>query len=88
MRIATKSQVVSVTSKGQVVIPLRLRKEYEIKEGTKVIVTATPDGILLRPVTGAAVRYGYGILKRTPREESLADEWRQHKTRDRELEAS
>ena len=85
---ATRPEWVSFTTKGQVVIPQRLRKEYEIEEGTKAAVTTTPEGILLQPVTPATVRQGYGILKRREREPSLAQEWAEHKQLERELEDS
>lgn len=79
----SKPELVSFTTKGQVVIPQRLRREYEIEEGTKAIVSTTPEGILLQPVTAAAVRHGYGILQRAPGEKSLAEEWAEHKRRER-----
>ena len=61
-----KPDTVRFTTKGQVVIPLRLRKQFEIEDGTKAVVRATPEGILLKPVTAALIRRGRGILKRTP----------------------
>ncbi len=54
---------VSFTSKGQVVIPNWLRKQFGIEEGTRALVQATSEGILLTPVTSAFVRKGRGILK-------------------------
>ena len=49
MNVATKAESVYFSVKGQVVIPRRLRKEFEIEEGTRAYVEATPEGILLRP---------------------------------------
>ncbi len=43
-------QVVLVTRKGQVTIPVEQRRKYMIKEGMKVLVSDTPRGILLRPI--------------------------------------
>lgn len=74
------------TTKGQVVIPLRLRKQFEIEDGTKVVVQATPEGILLKPVTAALIKRGRGILKRKTKDKSLAEEWAEHKKQERELE--
>jgi AbrB family looped-hinge helix DNA binding protein len=65
MSTTEKPDTVSFTTKGQVVIPLRLRKQFEIEEGTKAVVQATPEGILLKPVTAALIRRGRGILKRS-----------------------
>lgn len=50
-----KSDSVWFTTKGQVVIPARLRREFHIENGTRAIVQATPEGILLRPVTKHAI---------------------------------
>ena len=79
-------ETVWFTTKGQVVIPLRLRKQFDIEDGTKAVVQATPEGILLKPVTGALIRRGRGILKRAPGEKALSEEWGEHKKRERALE--
>ncbi len=86
MNVTEKAETVWFTTKGQVVIPLRLRKQFEIGDGTKAVVQATPDGILLKPVTAALIKRGRGILKRKPGEKPLADEWAEHKKHERELE--
>lgn len=65
MSTTTKTDAVWFTTKGQVVIPSWLRKQFDIEEGTKCVVQATADGILLKPVTAALIRRGRGILKRT-----------------------
>ena len=81
-----KLETVSFTTKGQVVIPLRLRKQFEIEDGTKAVVQATPEGILLKPVTAALIRRGRGILKRTAGHRPLTEEWAEHKKQERALE--
>jgi AbrB family looped-hinge helix DNA binding protein len=81
-----KVDTVWFTTKGQVVIPLRLRKQFEIEEGTKAVVQATPEGILLKPVTAALIRRGRGILKRAPGQGSLKEDWAEHKKQERALE--
>jgi AbrB family looped-hinge helix DNA binding protein len=78
-----KTDSVSFTTKGQVVIPSWLRKEFHIETGTKCVVQATPDGILLKPVTSALIRRGRGILKRTPHPDKDRAE---HKRHEKELE--
>ena len=67
-------------------IPLRLRKQFHIEDGTKAIVEATPDGILLKPVTAVTIRRLRGILKRKPGGKPFAEEWAEHKREEHELE--
>ena len=82
----TKIDSVWFTTKGQVVIPAWLRKQFDIEDGTKAVVQATPEGILLKPVTAALIKHGRGILKRKPGDKPLADEWAEHKKQEKELE--
>jgi AbrB family looped-hinge helix DNA binding protein len=86
MNATLKPDTVSFGAKGQVVIPSRLRKQFEIGEGTKAVVQATADGILLKPVSNWAIARGFGLLKRKPGDPSFADEWAEHKRQERELE--
>lgn len=86
MVAVAKVNTVNFGTKGQVVIPLRLRKEFEIAVGTKAIVEATPDGILIKPVTSALIRRGRGILKRRSGDRPFPEEWAEHKRREMELE--
>ena len=86
MSMTEKPDTVRFTTKGQVVIPLRLRKQFEIEDGTRAVVQATPEGILLKPVTAALIRRGRGILKRAPGHGSLNDDWAEHKRQERALE--
>lgn len=86
MKASAKSETVWFTTKGQVVIPLRLRKEFHIEAGTRAVVEATSDGILLKPVTSAAIRRARGMLKRRPGQKTLAEEWAEHKNQEYQLE--
>ncbi len=86
MSVTEKTETVWFTTKGQVVIPLRLRKQFDIQDGTKAVVQATPEGILLKPVTAALIKRGRGILKRKPGDKPLAEEWAEHKKQERDLE--
>ena len=63
MSVATKTESVYFSVKGQVVIPRRLRKEFEIEEGTRAYVESTPEGILIKPVTTKFIRSLRGSLK-------------------------
>ncbi|HVI08794.1 MAG TPA: AbrB/MazE/SpoVT family DNA-binding domain-containing protein [Candidatus Binatia bacterium] len=86
MTTTEKLETVRFTTKGQVVIPLRLRKQFDIEDGTKAVVQATPEGILLKPVTAALIKRGRGILKRSSGAMPLAEEWAEHNKRERDLE--
>ncbi len=86
MNMTEGASAVWFTTKGQVVIPLRLRKQFHIEEGTKAIVEATEHGILLKPVTAVTIRRLRGILKRKPGEKPLAETMAGHKREEKELE--
>ncbi len=51
-----------VTSKGQVTIPAKLRKKYNLEKGKKVVFVATDEGILIKPAF-TELRKLRGILK-------------------------
>ena len=86
MNSTEKTDTVWFTTKGQVVIPLRLRKQFNIEDGTKAVVQATPEGILLKPVTAVTIRRLRGILKRKPGDKPFDEEWAEHKREEKELE--
>jgi len=86
MSTTEKLETVWFTTKGQVVIPLRLRKQFDIEDGTKAVVQATPEGILLKPMTAALIKRGRGILKRAPGGKPLTEDWAEHKKQERALE--
>jgi AbrB family looped-hinge helix DNA binding protein len=80
--IATlKLDTVSFGTKGQVVIPRRLRREFEIEDGTKATVVSTPEGILLKPITRSYIKSLRGSLKGTKAMETFMAE----RKREREL---
>ena len=86
MSTTEKLETVWFTTKGQVVIPLRLRKQFDIEDGTKAVVQATPEGILLKPMTAALIKRGRGILKRTPGGRRLTEDWAEHNKQERAVE--
>ena len=88
MRETKKTGTVSFTSKGQVVISAWLRREFQIEVGSRAIVEATPDGILLKPVTRHTIAKLHGILKPKPGQKPLSEEWTQHKREEKELEGT
>ena len=86
MSDTTRAETVSFTVKGQVVIPRRIRREFEIENGTEAVVQATPEGILLKPITGAAIKRARGILKRKPGEKPFRQWWSEYKKEEKALE--
>ena len=63
MKNSTNNETVSFTVKGQVVIPRKIRREFEIEEGTQAIVQTTAEGILLKPITGKFIHSLRGKYK-------------------------
>ena len=57
-----------------------------VKCGTRAIVAAVPEGILLKPVTAVTIRRLRGILRRKPGDKPFAEEWAEHKRQELELE--
>ena len=86
MKTTQKTDTIRFTVKGQVVIPRWLRKEFDIEEGTRALVQATAEGILLKPMTAGRIHRLRGILKRKPGEKSFAQEWAEHKAEEKALE--
>ena len=82
----TKPDSVRFTTKGRVVIPARLRREFHIENGTRAVVVSTPEGILLKPVTKHAIARLRGILKRKPGGKPFADDWTEHTAGEKALE--
>src|SRR5260221_131730 len=65
MSATQKTDTVSFTVKGQVVIPRWLRKDFEINEGTRAVVYKHNDHIVLKPLTAQHYRRLRGSLKGT-----------------------
>jgi AbrB family looped-hinge helix DNA binding protein len=81
MSATLKRETVSFGTKGQVVIPRRLRREFEIESGTKATVTATPEGILLKPITRTTITSLRGKYRHLPLMETLRNLKREEKDR-------
>jgi AbrB family looped-hinge helix DNA binding protein len=52
----------TVTSKGQLVIPARLRKKLGIEQGTRVAVREEDGQLILQPMTDAYIDAMQGLL--------------------------
>lgn len=48
---AMSEQVVLVTRKGQVTIPVSKRRKYGIREGMRVLMRDSGEGIVIKPIT-------------------------------------
>jgi len=81
MNAATRPEMVYFSIKGQVVIPRRLRREFEIEEGTRAYVQSTPQGILIKPLTAKHIRSLRGSLKGSKAMEVFASERKNERER-------
>ena len=77
-----KAETVTFTVKGQVVIPRRIRREYEIEDGTRAIVQTTAEGILLKPITGKYIRSLRGKYKHLDLMKGLTEGRKEDRKRD------
>ena len=76
-------EIAYVTSKGQLVIPARLRRRFGIKPGTKICFVERENEILFQPVTKEYIRSVCGMLES---ETSATQELLKERAKDRERE--
>ncbi len=69
-------KTVTVTSKGQMVIPAPLRRRLKIKKGTRIHIEESGGRLILQPITKDFIRSLRGSLKGRP---SLHDELRKER---------
>ena len=72
-----------LTTKGQLLIPKRLRNKYGIKSGVKVVFEETPKGVLITPMNEQYFKSFAGILKSTG---NLKEDIKQMKDEEKHLE--
>jgi AbrB family looped-hinge helix DNA binding protein len=77
-----KTEVSTVTTKGQLVIPSKLRRKYAIRKGTQVAFVEEENRLVLQPLTPEFIRSLSGSLKGQP---SALKVLRAERKRDREL---
>lgn len=65
MKPTDKTDMISFTVKGQVVIPQWLRKLFDIENGTRALVYKEDDRIVLKPITAQHYKRMRGSLKGT-----------------------
>jgi AbrB family looped-hinge helix DNA binding protein len=51
-----------VTTKGQIVIPSKIRRKFNIKRGTKLYIEEKGDELIIKPVTPAYFEKIAGVL--------------------------
>jgi AbrB family looped-hinge helix DNA binding protein len=57
---------VTISAKGQIVIPAELRRRLKLKKGTKVSLTEEDGKLLMQPITADFIRSLMGIAKGYP----------------------
>lgn len=72
-----------LTTKGQLLIPKRIRNKYGIKSGVKVIFEETEKGVVIRPMNEEYFNSFMGIIKSTG---NLKEEMRKMKEEEKRLE--
>lgn len=76
LEVEPKSEVM-VTRKGQTTIPVKLRRKYNIEEGTKLQVIDTGDGIMFKRKLTTSDLFGSGAKDATIEEmNKMLDELR------------
>jgi len=72
-----------LTSKGQLLIPKRLRNKYGIKAGAKVLFEETEGGVVIRPINEQYFKSFKGMLSSTGR---LKEEMKAYKADEKKME--
>ena len=75
-----------VTSKGQLVVPSRIRRRFGIKPGTRVNFVEEGDRIIFQPVTREYINSFCGIFKQKPGEKSVVQELLEERRAEKEKE--
>jgi AbrB family looped-hinge helix DNA binding protein len=57
--------VVTLSSKGQIVIPSKVRKKFSLKEGDLLVIVEEKDAIRLQPLVNLSELWGVDKLKNT-----------------------
>lgn len=75
-----------VTSKGQLVVPARIRRRFGIKPGTRINFVEEDGRIIFQPVTGEYIDSFCGIFTQKPGEKSVVQEHLEERRAERERE--
>jgi len=69
-----KTETITFTTKGQLVIPAPIRRKLGITDGTRATVREEGGRIIIHPVTESYVNSLRGSLKHLPLVETLTDD--------------
>jgi AbrB family looped-hinge helix DNA binding protein len=75
-----------VTSKGQLVVPARIRRLFGIKPGTRVNFVEEDGRIIFQPVTRAYIHSFRGMFKQKPGGKSVVQEHLEERRAERDRE--
>ena len=69
-------EVVKLSSKGQIVIPAKIRKELKLSKGDKLLIERKGDAIILRPMVKLSKLRGVDKIEKASEEiEKIREEW-------------
>ena len=60
-----KFEITSMSSRGQVVIPLDIREQLGLKEGEKFVVVGEDDTVILKKITMSSFKNFDKLIQRT-----------------------
>jgi AbrB family looped-hinge helix DNA binding protein len=75
-----------VTSKGQLVVPARIRRRFGIKPGTRINFVEDGARIIFQPVTREYISSFRGMFKLKPGEKSVVQEHLEERRAERDRE--
>ena len=75
-----------VTSKGQLVVPSRIRRRFGIKPGTRINFVEEGERIIFQPVTREYIDSFCGVFKQKPGEKSVVQELLEERRAEKEKE--
>ena len=81
MKTTHKTDTITFSAKGQVVVPRWLRREFEIEEDTRALIYQEDDSIVIKPMTAKRYEALQGCLKGTDAMKVFMEE----RKREREL---
>ncbi|MEI6860909.1 MAG: AbrB/MazE/SpoVT family DNA-binding domain-containing protein [Verrucomicrobiota bacterium] len=84
--MATTTETAYVTSKGQLVVPARLRRKFGIKAGTRINFSEDRGRIVIQPVTRDFIDSFCGVFKLRPGEKSAVQELLEDRAKERARE--
>ena len=74
--------VTALSTKGQIIIPKRIRETLGLRPGAKFIIELEEDKVVLRPVKGDIAQRLYGRYRKSDFLEDLEEEHRGEVERD------